>query len=91
MPHHVLRQAAGVGQVDGKGLAALVDRDGVGVELHLVVALDIDRAFSGQKRRTEQTEQGYGSEFTEHTSLLGRLGGESSTGDCHSDSRVPFI
>src|SRR5690606_9185177 len=52
--HDVLRQLAGVLEVDREVLAGRVDFDRLEVELHRVVAFDVDRTGGEGGRRAEQ-------------------------------------
>jgi hypothetical protein len=54
MTHDVFRQAAGVSQLDGERLAALVDRDFLGVEGHLVSGVDGDLALCSKQLAASQ-------------------------------------
>jgi hypothetical protein len=66
MAHDVFRQAAGMGQFDGKGLAALVDLNGLGVEGHLVSGVNGDFALGSHQLAAGQCQQGYRNEFGKH-------------------------
>ena len=64
--HDVLRQAAGVGQLDGECFAALVDFNGLGVEGHLVSGINGDLAFGSHQLAASQCQQGYRNKFGKH-------------------------
>ncbi|MNP42050.1 hypothetical protein D3C76_1357850 [compost metagenome] len=64
--HDVLRQRTGVGQLDGEGLAALVDFQSLGVERHLVGGVDRRLALSGKYLSAGEGQQGYCNNFGKH-------------------------
>ncbi|MNI56174.1 hypothetical protein D3C73_1111650 [compost metagenome] len=66
MAHYVLRQAAGVGQFHGEGLAAFIDLDGLGAEGHLVSGVDGGLALSSHQLAAGQRQQGYRNKFGKH-------------------------
>jgi len=66
MAHDVLRQAAGVSEFDGEFLTALVDRDFLGAEGHLVSRIDIYRALGCEDRGAGEGQQGYRYSFRKH-------------------------
>lgn len=73
MAHDVFRQAAGVSQLNGERLAALVDRDFLGVVGHLIGGVDGDLALCSKQLATGQSQQGNSNEFGKHVDLQGRV------------------
>jgi hypothetical protein len=66
MAHDILWQAAGMREVNRKGLAAFIDFNGLGVEGHLIGGVDSRTALCRQQMPTGQCQQGYSNKLANH-------------------------